>query len=255
MILNIKPFGQLLILLLCSTILVEGKTFTELSSTDYFSIQQSAGSEGAMNIKLILQSENRNEPKIPLELLIIINSDTIKEYHSIPHLYSGNIKSIPVKSGDRVLVGIKIYQPSKSVMLNDLKGDLFLVQKSSEIKKTNEFVELSTGVWLGEETQIFKLEIPRDTLQNLQIEVKTTPQFAEDSLHIQISYMLPNGSFGSKRISLEVNKNGKQSFTSQTLTQDFEKFIKPRGTYVFQVIILNEGKYINGISSFALKKM
>jgi hypothetical protein len=255
MIYKTRISNILIVALVALSTLANAKTFTELSSTNFFSIQQSAKSDGAMNIKLILQSENRDAPKVPIELLIVINTDTIREFHSVPHLYSGAIKSLPVKTGDRVLVGIKIFQPNKKVVLENLKGDLFLIQKTEEIKKTNEQLELSTGVWLGEETQIFKIEVPRDTLQNLLIEVKTTPQFSEDSLHIQISYMMPNGAFGSKRIGLAINTDSTQSFKAQTVTHEFEKFFKPHGTYVFQVIVLNEGKYINGIRTFALKKM
>lgn len=244
---------QVVFILFLSVQFSFGKSFTTLSSDNYFAVQNSAKSNGAMNIKLIVQSENNDKPNIPIELKIIINSDTIWEYHSLPHLYSGAIKSIPVETGDRVWVGIKLYQPGENIQLENMKGDLFLIPKSLEEKVKDGKIELSTGVWPTESTQIIKIDLKKDTVQSLVLEIETTPQFIQDSLHVQISFMLPNRSFGSERISFIVQNDSAVVFKSRTLSKRIEAFFKPSGSYVFQVVVLNEGGYVNGIRSLEIK--
>ena len=80
----------------------------------------------------------------------------------------------------------------------------------------------------------------------------TNENFNEDKLHLQISYTMPNGTFGTEKKSLDVNSGSFLTFEKKKHTLSFSNFIKQTGTYTFKIEFLNNTSILNGISEIAV---
>ena len=246
-------YKYLLILLVVLSQNAISKTFSQLTSNNYFTYSKVIAQDQYVDVKLLIQFPSDLKTEIPVQLFYAINGDTITEYHSLKKLYAGAIKVLQVSKDDQLTVGIKILTPNDTVVVSGIKGDLNIVESNvSNIKNKTQLI-LVTGYLESEEnSQIFKFEIPKDTLLDLAINIKTTEQFLMDSIHFQVSFMLPNGSFGSQDFSLLVNQGDYLNFNKKQLVAKINKLVKIRGSYVFQFVLKNDKKYLNGIKEISL---
>lgn len=242
----------ILFLISFSLVKVNAKTFSQLSSKKYFTIEQNIEKDQYIDVKLLIQFPSEIKTEVPVKLIYCINKDTITEYHSLKKLYAGPIKILQVNTDDKLTVGIKLLAPNDSVVLQNIKGDLNLVESTISNSKTKLQLSLVTGYLKPSDTQIFKYELPNDSNLNLVINFNITEQFLMDSLHFQISFMLPNGSFGSQDFSLLVNQGDFLTFKDKQLVAKINNLLKFRGNYVFQLVVKNDEKYLNGIKEISL---
>jgi hypothetical protein len=229
---------------------INAKNFTKLNYQSYFTIDYTSKQNEYIAVNLSINLQKSDNKNVVIKVFYLWEKDTITEFFPINAFSSKTLKYIYLEKGKKIHVGLQVVGNS---ILDKISGDIEI--KSSDVNdiKDNDAIIFAGGyasTLLDGYT--FKVDVNELKSNKMMFDIITNENFNEDKLHIQISYTMPNGTFGTEKKSLDVNSGNFLTFEKKKHTLSFSNFIKQTGTYTFKIEFLNNTTILNGISEISV---
>lgn len=237
----------LLSLSLLMTLSVLGVTFRELTKGENAVLELSSPTDKVIDFHLILQNSHHLNGTLHLSLFYIIDKDTVVDYLRVDESTRGKVKSLKIKSGQRVKAFIK---NRNGKVLQNIKGNFSYAEGMMEYNSSNDNVHYYTGnIWNSEEKTLFRISYEDSLKVGIQFKVVLTESFEYDSLHLKFKVISP--SHGEmKFIKSEVVNEGEfLDGKEKIITFDLKGMdIYTNGKYYFEIQCPSNPKLLNGVS-------
>lgn len=245
----LKYLGTLYIFLFVGNFIF-AKNFTKLDHKSYFTTDYISKQNEYVAVNLSINLQKSDFKNVVVKVFYLWDKDTITEYFPINAFSAKTLKYIYVEKGKKLQVGLQVVGNG---FLDKISGDIDIKSSDvNDIKDNNEII--FAGGYANNYTDgyIFKVVVDELKSNKMMFDFITNENFNEDKLHLQISYTMPNGTFGTEKKSLDVNSGSFLTFEKKKHTLSFSNFIKQTGTYTFKIEFLNNTAILNGVAEIAV---
>lgn len=230
---------------------ITAKNFSKLDHKDFYLIEYTSKQNEYIAVNLNINLQKSDIKNVVLKVFYFWENDTLFEYFPINAIASKTLKYLNIDKGKKLTVGIQVVG---NHYLDKISGEIEIKPTNvNDIKTDNELIIAGGYVYAFPYSYNFKVDIKEISSNKMIFNFITNENFIEDKLHVQITYTMPNGVFGTEKKSLDVNTDEFLTFEKKKHTLSFSNFVKYTGVYTFKIEFLNNSTILNGLSEISIQ--
>lgn len=227
-------------------------SFRSISSFEAVKENYTANGKVKVDVNLILQLDNKDYQQLPIILEYRVNDSEFRDLLDIDMAKRGVVKSINLKEGDYVEVGILI-NSTDSIVVDKIKGSLSFTQGvksfASADKQSYKFMG---SLWREKEAPLFRIEKKDAIEKKIKFTVNTNESYNYDRLFIRVKVIHP--AEGMNKISKTIIITDDEIMNQKGDSFDFfldGVTLTSAGNYYFEIKHQHSQEWLNGVGSIS----